>query len=210
MASGTAAATRCRSRRRQTVYLVDLAALNDDAAAVVYAAVAGARAVLAYGFASGRDSAAARGARGRTDHLAHPRPQAQRGGPRAVCATRLGTASTRRSSVRTGAGGRCRQRGGRTPPSGARPAADRRDVPVSGGARAGRRRRACGDRARLERRRHRLLGRRPLQGSWLLRPRRRAAVLPAGDAPRSPPDETLAPAAGLAGLFGLPRGAPGP
>ena len=49
---GTAAATLLQVATPQAVYLVDLAALDGDAAAIVYAAVAGARAVLAYGFAS--------------------------------------------------------------------------------------------------------------------------------------------------------------
>ena len=141
---GTAAATLLQVATPQTVYLVDLAALNDDAAAVVYAAVAGARAVLAYGFASDAT-------RLRRAAPAAPDPATWRirdlkrseAGLAAVCA-RGPRWAPRQGGAALGLGpaAAVARAAGERRPRRARPAPDRRDVPVSGGARAGRRRRA--------------------------------------------------------------------
>ena len=210
---GTAAATLLQVATPQTVYLVDLAALNDDAAAVVYAAVAGARAVLAYGFASDAT-------RLRRAAPAAPDPATWRirdlkrseAGLAAVCATRLGTRLDKAEQ---------RSDWGRRPLSPAQRAYAALDAhvllqiaatypfPAALGP---------DDVAALA-----VTGRVLSDGdidllvvvrcktlALLRRGERRMAVLPAGERLSLAADETLAPAAELVGLFGLPRGALGP
>ena len=214
---GTAAATLLQVATPQTVYLVDLAALNDDAAAVVYAAVAGARAVLAYGFASDAT-------RLRRAAPAAPDPATWRirdlkrseAGLAAVCATRLGTRLDKAEQ---------RSDWGRRPLSPAQRAYAALDAhvllqvaatypfpaalgPDDVAALAAS---FSGD--------FRVLSDGDIDLSVVVRCKtlallyngeRRLAVLPAGERLALAADETLAPAAELVGLFGLPRGALGP
>ena len=214
---GTAAATLLQVATPQTVYLVDLAALNDDAAAVVYAAVAGARAVLAYGFASDAT-------RLRRAAPAAPDPATWRirdlkrseAGLAAVCATRLGTRLDKAEQ---------RSDWGRRPLSPAQRAYAALDAhvllqiaatypfpaalgPDDVAALAAS---FSGD--------FRVLSDGDIDLSVVVRCKtlallgggeRRLAVLPAGERLSLAPDDTLAPAAELVGLFGLPRGALGP
>ena len=201
---GTAAATLLQVATPQTVYLVDLAALNDDAAAVVYAAVAGARAVLAYGFASDAT-------RLRRAAPAAPDPATWRirdlkrseAGLAAVCATRLGTRLDKAEQ---------RSDWGRRPLS----PAQRRTPPST--------RTSCSRsprRTRFRRRSGRTTSpRSPVTGrvlsdgdidfsvvvrcktlALLRRGERRLAVLPAGERLSLAADETLAPAAELRGAL---------
>ena len=210
---GTAAATLLQVATPQTVYLVDLAALDGDAAAVVYAAVAGARAVLAYGFASDAT-------RLRRAAPAAPDPATWRirdlkrseAGLAAVCATRLGTRLDKAEQ---------RSDWGRRPLSPAQRAYAALDAhvllqvaatypfPAALGP---------DDVAALAATGH-VLSDGDIDFSVVVRCKtlallgggeRRMAVLPAGERLSLAADETLAPAGELVALFGLPRGALGP